>query len=75
MVWQANPHLASLAWGGVSVELPGLNVSDAASYSNTAYPQPPLSANRLLSFTMRSTSCWMPGTVAAGKVSSFFGFQ
>jgi len=36
---------------------------------------PPLSANLLLSFTMKSTSCWVPGTVAAGNTSIFFGFQ
>src|SRR6202035_5081482 len=73
--WHANPHLASFPCGGLSVKVPGLNVSDAASYSNTAHPHPPLSANLLLSFTIKSTSCWVPGTVAAGKVSIFLGFQ
>ena len=29
----------------------------------------------LLSFIMKSTSCRVPGTIALGKVSSFFGFQ
>ena len=48
---------------------------DAASYSNAPQPHPPLSLNLLLSFTMKSTSCSVPGTVAAGNVSSFFGFQ
>ena len=40
---------------------PGWNVSVASSYSNTPYPHPPLSANRLLSFTMKSTSLWVLG--------------
>jgi hypothetical protein len=61
MVWQANPHLASFACGGESVRPPGLNVSDAASCSNAAHPHPSLSANLLLSFTMKSASCWTPG--------------
>jgi len=62
-VWHANPHLASCSCGGVSDSLPGLKVSVTASYSNSAHPHPALSANLLLSFTMRSTSCWVPGTV------------
>jgi len=41
----------------------------------TAHPHPPVSANLLLSFTMKSTSWSVPGTVAAGNVSIFFGFQ
>src|SRR5215469_7095265 len=72
MVWHAKPHLASFPCGGLSAKVPGLNVSDAASYSNTAHPHPPLSANLLLSFTMKSTSCWLPGTVAEGNVSIAF---
>src|SRR4051794_32575726 len=75
MVWHANPHLASFACGGVSAVVPGLNASVAASYSNTAYPHPPLSANRLASFTMKSTSCCVPGIVVFGKNWLFFGFQ
>src|SRR4051794_39528034 len=69
MVWHANPHLASFACGGSLFRVPGENLSEAESYSNTAYPHPPLSANLLLSFTMKSTSCSVPGTVAAGNVS------
>ena len=53
----------------------GVNWSDAASYLNAAHPHPPLSANRLLSFTMKSTSCRLAGTVVLGNVSCFFGFQ
>jgi hypothetical protein len=37
------------------------------------HAHPPLSANLLLSF--KSTSCWVPGTIADGKVSIFVGFQ
>src|SRR5437773_8954019 len=51
-----NPHLASFACGGESAVVPGANLPDAASYSNAAHPHPPLSANRLLSFTIKSTS-------------------
>jgi hypothetical protein len=58
-----------------TAKVPGLNGLDAASYSNTAYPHPPLSANLALSFTIKSTSCRVPGRVAAGNVSIFFGFQ
>ena len=55
---------------------PGLNVSDAASYSNCAYPHPPLSANLLLSFTMKSMSCKAPGTIGSpGWSSAFFAIQ
>src|SRR3954447_26400110 len=50
-----------------------MNVPDAVSYLNTAHPHPPLSANLLLSFTMKSTSCWRPGTVASGNVASLVG--
>ena len=52
-----------------------MNAWLAVSYSKAAQPQPPLSVNRLLSFTMKSTSCERPGTVAAGNVSIFFGVQ
>src|SRR5690242_8908478 len=75
MVWHASPHLASLPCGGVFAAVAGVNRSDAASYSNAAQPQPPLSANRLLSFTMKSTSCRLAGTVVVVKTSCFFGFQ
>jgi hypothetical protein len=34
---------------------------------NAAHPHPPLSANLVLSFTMKSTSCRVPGTVVSGK--------
>src|SRR5256885_5642657 len=61
--------------GGESAVVPGANLPDAASYLNTAQPHPPLSANRLLSFTIKSTSCSVPGTVAAGDVSRLFGVQ
>ena len=41
-----------------------------------AYPHPPLSANRALSFTMKSTSCRAPATfVGPGASSLVFGFQ
>lgn len=40
-----------------------------------AHPHPPLSASLLLSFTMKSTSCRLAGTVAVGNVSIFFGFR
>jgi len=30
---------------------------------------------RLLSFTMKSTSCGLAGTIAVGSASSFFGRQ
>src|SRR5262249_16173188 len=75
IVWHANPHLASFPCGGVAVMSAGLNVSDAVSYLKAPHPHPPLSANRLLSFTMKSTSCKLAGTVAVGSASSFFGFQ
>src|SRR5689334_22926628 len=75
MVWQASPHLASLPWGGVSAVVDGMNVSEAVSYLNAAQPQPPLSANRLLSFTMKSTSCSVSGTTVVENVACFFGFQ
>ena len=56
--------------------VPGLKVSDAGSYSNSAYPHPPLSANFLLSFTMKSVSCNAPGTIGSpGWSSSFFAIQ
>src|ERR671924_676344 len=58
-----------------TVWMEGGNVSDAASYLNAPHPHPPLSANLLLSFTMKSTSCRLAGTVAVGSASSFFGFQ
>src|ERR1700730_3233054 len=61
-VWHANPHLASFPCGGLSASVPGLNASDAASYSNSPYPHPPLSENLLPSFTMKSTSCRVPAT-------------
>jgi hypothetical protein len=51
----------SFPCGGLSATVAGLNVSDAASYSNAPHPHPPLSANLLLSFTMKSTSCCVPG--------------
>ena len=54
--------MASFACGGWSAKVQGLNVSDVASYSKTAHPHPPLSANLLLSFTMKSMSCCVPGT-------------
>ena len=63
IVWQAKPHFASFPCGGLSDELPTLNVLDAASYSNTPHPHPPLSANLLLSFSMNSTSARVSGTV------------
>src|SRR5438552_15825593 len=75
IVWHASPHLASLPSGGWSARVAGVNVSDAASYLNAAHPHPPLSANLLLSFTMKSTSCRLAGTVAVGNGSIFFGFQ
>src|SRR5438552_4431148 len=75
IVWHASPHLASLPCGGWSARVAGVNVSDAPSYLNAAQPHPPLSANRLLSFTMKSTSCRLAGTVVVVKVSCFFGFQ
>src|SRR6266403_2817992 len=75
MVWHASPHLASFPCGGVSAVVAGVNLSDAAAYLNAAHPHPPLSANRLLSFTMKSTSCRLAGTVVLGNVSCFFGFQ
>src|SRR6266446_5922978 len=75
MVWHASPHLASFPCGGVSAVVAGVNLSDAASYLNAAHPHPPLSANRLLSFTMKSTSCRLSGTTVVGNVSCFFGFQ
>src|SRR2546423_13509435 len=74
MVWHARPHLASFPCGGVSAVVAGVNVSDAASYLNAAHAHPPLSANLLLSFTMKSTSCRLAGTIAVGNVSIFFGF-
>jgi hypothetical protein len=56
--------------------VPPLRESDAVSYSKAPHPHPPLSANLLLSFTMKSTSCWVPGTVGSpGYASCFFGFQ
>src|SRR5262249_20905197 len=58
-----------------SAEVAGVNVSDAALYLNAPHPHPPLSAKRLLSFTMKSTSCKLPGTVALGNVSICLGFQ
>src|SRR6185295_9323689 len=75
MVWQANPHLASLPCGGMSAVVAGVNLSDAASYSNAAQPHPPLSANLLLSLTMKSTSCRLAGTAVVVKVACIFGFQ
>src|SRR3989442_15344157 len=75
MVWHASPHLASFPCGGVSAVVAGVNLSDAASYLNAAHPHPPLSANRLLSFTMKSTSCRLAGTPVVGNVSCFLGFQ
>jgi hypothetical protein len=53
----------------------GVNLSVAASYLNAAQPHPPLSANRLLSFTMKSTSCRLAGTAVVVKVACIFGFQ
>src|SRR3954449_2819575 len=67
--------LASFPCGGWSAKVPGVNVSDAASYSNTAHPHPPLSANLLLSLVMKSTSLRAPGTVVFGKYWFIFGFQ
>jgi len=55
--------------------VPGANVPDATSYLNTAHPHPPLSANLLLSFTMKSTSCRVPGTLVSGKYWFIFGVQ
>src|SRR5207245_9488669 len=75
VVWTARPHFASFPCGGWSARVNGMNVSHAASYLNAAHPHPPLSANLLLSFTTKSTSCRLAGTVALGNVSSFFGFQ
>jgi hypothetical protein len=46
------PHLASFPCGGLPARVPSVNLSDAASYSNTAYPHPPLSAN-LCEFSAR----------------------
>src|SRR5687767_15127416 len=75
MVWQAAPHLASFACGGWSAVVAGLYAADAVSYLKKAYPHPPASGNRLLSFTMKSTSCRAPGTVTFGKNSLIFGCQ
>src|SRR6185295_6201715 len=67
---------ASLACGGLLFASPGRKVCVAASYSNTAQPQPPLSAKRLLSLTMKSTFFWAPATVGVpGAVRFFFGSQ
>src|SRR4029078_5151064 len=74
-VWQASPHLASLACGGLSASVPGMKVAVAGLYLNTAQPQPALSAKRLLSFTMKSTSCSGPGAVVSGKYGFICGFQ
>ena len=74
-MWHPSPHLASFPCGGSSAVVAGVKVSDAALYLNAAHPHPPLSANLLLSFTMKSTSCRLAGTVALGNVSIFFGFQ
>src|SRR5262245_12653340 len=52
----------------MSAVVPGVNFPEAASYLNAPHPHPPLSANRWLSFTMKSTSCSVPGTVAVGHV-------
>src|SRR5262245_7124175 len=59
----------------MSAVVAGVNLSDAASYLKAAQPHPPLSANLLLSFTMKSTSCRLSGTTVVVKVSCFFGFQ
>src|SRR6185312_13877036 len=56
----------------MSAVVPGENAPDAASFLNTAHPHPPLSANLWLSFTMKSTSCWVPGTVVFGEVLVLF---
>src|SRR6201982_136754 len=58
----------------MSAVVAGLKGPDAASSSHAPH-HPPLYLNLLLSFTMKSTSCNVPGTVAAGNVSNFFGFQ
>src|SRR5262249_51889160 len=72
------PHLASFACGGRSAVVPGVNRLDAASYLNTAYPHPWPSANRLVSFSMNSTSLRVPVTVSGvlaekGASVIFFG--
>ena len=74
-MWHPSPHLASFPCGGISAVVAGANLPDTASYLNAPHPHPPLSANLWLSFTMKSTSCSVPGTVAVGNVSSFFGTQ
>src|SRR4029453_1741858 len=74
-MWRRSPNLASFPCGGSSAMVKGVNVSDAASYLNAAHPHPPLSANLLLSFTMKSMSCRLAGTVVPGNASCFFGFQ
>src|SRR5207253_8601395 len=47
-------RLVSLGSRREHIWVAGVNISDAASYLNTAYPHPPASANLLLSFTMKS---------------------
>src|SRR5207247_10789656 len=61
--------------GGSASVLAGMNLSAPALHLHAPQRQPPLSANLLLSFTMKSTSCRLPGTVAVGNTSIFFGFQ
>src|SRR5262245_57121686 len=75
IVWHARPHLASFPCGGSSLWVAGVNVFDAALYLNAPHPYPPLSANLLLSFTWKSTSCRFAGTIVVGNGSSFFGIQ
>ena len=56
--------------GGWSAAVAGVNVSAAASYLKAPYPHPPLSANRALSFTMKSMSCRAPATIVGDGASS-----
>src|SRR5580704_12328314 len=63
-MWHAAPHLASCPCGGLLAKVAGVNVRDAASYSNMPYPHPCVSENLLLSFSMNSTANSSPGTVS-----------
>src|SRR5580704_7214046 len=79
-MWHAAPHLASCPCGGLLAKVAGVNVPDAASYSNVPYPHPCVSENLLLSFSMNSTANSSPGTVSGvlaekGGSVSFFGLH
>src|SRR5262245_48534847 len=53
----------------------GLNVLDAATYWNVAYPHPFVSGNRFESLIMKPTSVWGPGTVTPYGDAVFLVFS